>query len=182
MASVRPEGAIQVKGEATSTPSIFEHVWIANPHTDGVKPSFTFCKLRMKGPESLSVMTLSPMTVMTNSDLSAGEEHRFVTRVKIKYKTRTKAPTLRECLCTLHNACFICTVWTSLLKPSWAGIIYVQVPPTNLRQWRPGNYAWPVLFVFSSCLLTYAGSFVSPWLFTTCKQGPLLPWPPLIWW
>lgn len=149
MSSVKPE--VQFRVQAASASSICKRVRIASHHAMWGKPSFPFCKLRKKGPESLSMMALSPVAVMADADRRAGEGYGFVTRVKIKYKTRTTAPRLRKRLCILHNACFMCTLWTNLLKPSWAGIICAQMPHTNLRQWRLGNYAWPFLFVCSSC-------------------------------
>lgn len=92
MTSVRHEGSIQVRVEASSAPSVCECFWIANPPIDVVKPYFPSFEFRLKKSESLNIMTLSSIIVRADADCRVGEGHRFVTHVRIKYRTRQNTP------------------------------------------------------------------------------------------
>lgn len=63
---MRPEGSIPVRVQVASAPSMYEHLDIQPSHQFG-ETLFPSCKLRLKGSESLNIMTLSSMTVVADS-------------------------------------------------------------------------------------------------------------------
>lgn len=112
-----------------SAPSVYEHFLIMNPHLDMAKPFFPFCKLRMKGPESMNILCFQWKWWQERAKV-------ILPTVRIKYKTRTKTPPIRKM--PLHPA----QCWHSVEDFPEAQVSRCYTYQVQMPQANPSMKAW----------------------------------------